>query len=157
MLEMGLEDRGVRRAGCMQIQLLAPRLRDMTSTLERRRYPRCTAWLPLRLIAVGGEVEPDPATLRTQNFSKTGLCFPAPRHIEPGQSIEVEVILPAAGSDGHNIQVSGKGRIVRAESLEKPGWYKLAAVIDEPRSGDGPGWQKLAAAFDPQAPPINNP
>ena len=117
------------------------------STQERRRYPRCTACLPLRLKTVGGKVENNPITLLTQDFSKTGLCFPSPRRIEPGESIEVEVTLLGAGSNGENIDIRGTGYIVRAEETDRMGWFKLAAVIDEPSSSDETGWRKLAAAY----------
>jgi hypothetical protein len=123
----------------------------MTSAQERRRYPRCTAWLPLRLKAVGGKAEDKPITLLTQNFSKTGLCFPSPRRIELGESIEVEVTLLGAGPAGEDIDISGTGRIVRAEESDRMGWFNLAAVIDEPSSPDETGWRKLAASF--QEPP----
>ena|ERR1700691_2179259 len=120
----------------------------MTSTAERRRHPRFTAWLPLRLLAVSGVAEPDPAFLLTQNLSKTGLCFPAPQRIEPGQSIEVEITLLGAGPDGTNIRISSTGYIVRADAAKKPGWYKLAAAFDESPSDDKLNWQKIAAALD---------
>jgi len=120
----------------------------MTTTDERRRYRRCTAWLPLQLKAVGGKLEPEPLTLITQNFSKTGLCFPSPRRIEPGESIDVEVTILGAGPDGKNINISSTGYVVRVETATKPGWYKLAAVFEEPHSDEEPGWQKLSAAFD---------
>jgi hypothetical protein len=119
----------------------------MTSTPERRRHPRFTAWLPLRVKVVGGIVEPKPAPLVTQNLSKTGLCFPSPQKIEPGQSIEVEVTLLGAGLGGNNICISSTGYIVRAESTRDPGWYRLAAAFDESPSGDELAWQKLVAAF----------
>ena len=119
----------------------------MTSTPERRCHPRFTAWLPLRLKVVGGLVEPDPAPLVTQNLSKTGLCFPSPQRIEPGQSIEVEVTLLGAGPGGKNMYVSGTGHIVRAESAKGPGWYRLAAAFDESPSGDEPDWQTIVAAL----------
>jgi hypothetical protein len=96
---------------------------------------------------VGGIVEPNPAPLVTQNLSKTGLCFPSPQRIEPGQSIEVEVTLLGAGPGGNNICVSGTGYIVRAESTKDPGWYRLAAAFDESPSDDELAWQKLVAAF----------
>ena len=115
---------------------------------ERRRYPRFTAWLPLRLTAVGGKIEPAPVTLLTQNISKAGLCFPAPRRIEPGQLIEVEVTLAGIGPSGKDVHVSGAGYIVRIESGNKPGWYKLAAAFGEPPTGDETGWHKLAAEFE---------
>jgi hypothetical protein len=120
----------------------------MTSTPERRRHPRFTALLPLRVKGVGGIIEPDPAPLVTQNLSKTGLFFPSPQRIEPGQSIEVEVTFVGAGLDGGNVSVSGTGYIVRAESSKTPGWYRLAAAFDEYPSGDELDWQKLVAQFD---------
>ena len=95
---------------------------------------------------MAGKIEPAPVTWLTQNISKAGLCFPAPRRIEPGQAIEVEVILPGAGPGGKDILVSGAGYIVRVEAGNKPGWYKLAAAFEEP-PGDEPGWHKLAAEF----------
>jgi hypothetical protein len=97
---------------------------------------------------VGGIVEPDPAPLITQNLSKTGLCFPSPQRIEPGQSIEVEVTLLGVGLDGTNIRVSSAGYIVRAESTKTPGWYRLAAAFDESPSGDELEWQKLVPRLD---------
>ena len=69
----------------------------MTSTSERRRYPRFAAWLPLSVTEVGGKIGPTLSTLLTQNISKAGLCFPAPGRIEPGQFIQVQVTLPGAG------------------------------------------------------------
>ena len=119
----------------------------MTSTPERRRHPRFIAWLPLRLKAVGGIVEPNPAPLVTQNLSKAGLCFPSPQRIEPGQSIEVEVTLPGAGPGGNDICISSAGYIVRAESNKEPGWYRLAAAFEESPPGEEMDWQKLVAAF----------
>ena len=120
----------------------------MTSTSERRRHPRFTAWLPLRLKVVGGIVEPDSAPLLTENLSKTGLCFPSPQRIEPGQAIEVEVTFLGAGLGGNNICISSTGYIVRVESAKKPGWYRLAAAFDESPSSDELDWQKLIAALD---------
>ena len=87
-------------------------------------------------------------TLLTQNISKAGLCFPAPRRIEPGQAIEVEVTLAGLGTDGKDIHISGAGHVVRIEPGNKPGWYKLAAAFDEPPSDDGRGWHKLVAGFE---------
>src|SRR6202171_1696796 len=126
---------------------LAGGWKRMTSMLERRRYPRFITWLPIRLTAVAGKIEPAAVTLVTQNISKAGLCFPAPRRIEPGQAIEVEVTVAGLGPDGKDIQISGAGYIVRVESGNKPGWYKLAAEFYEPPGDDERGWHKLAAQF----------
>jgi hypothetical protein len=120
----------------------------MTSTPERRRYPRFTVGLPLRLRRVAGKVELEPAALLTKDVSKAGLCFLTRRHLEPGQSIEVEVTLAGRGPKGKDVNILGAGYIVRVEASHEPGWYQLAAAFDEPPSGRGPGWHQLATAFD---------
>jgi len=125
----------------------------MTSMPERRRYPRFNAWLPLRLTAVEGKIEPAPLTLLTQNISKAGVCFPAPRRIEPGESVELEVTLLGAGPGGKDVHISGAGYIVRVESGSKPGWYKLAGAFGEPPSDDGPGWHEIADEYE-KPPPL---
>jgi hypothetical protein len=99
------------------------------------------------LTAVAGETEPAPVTLLTQNISKAGVYFPAPRRIEPGQAIEVKVTLAGLGPDGKDIHISGAGYVVRSEPSTKPGWYKLAAQFDEPPGDDERGWHKLAVQF----------
>jgi hypothetical protein len=114
---------------------------------ERRRYPRFNAWLPLRLISVAGKMEPAGETLLTQNVSKTGVCFPARRRIEPGQFIKVEVTLLGGGPAGNDVRVSAEGYIVRAEAGDEPGWYNLAAAFGEPPPGAQPGWHKLTPEF----------
>jgi hypothetical protein len=124
----------------------------MTSMPDRRRYPRFTAWLPLRLASVNHKVEFEDIPLLTQNVSKDGVCFPAPRRIEPGATIEVEVTLMRAGPGGKDVHVSGVGRIVWAEAGNKPGWYKLAATFGESPSGDQSGWYKLVAEFEEPPP-----
>ena len=119
----------------------------MTSMPERRRYPRFVTWLPIRLTAVAGKIEPAAVTLLTQNISKAGLCFAAPPHIEPGQAIEVEVTVAGFGPDGKVIHILGAGYVVRSEPGNKPGWYKLAAEFYEPPGDDERGWDKLVAQF----------
>jgi hypothetical protein len=120
----------------------------MASMLGRRRYPRYMVQLPLRLKRVAGNVEPTPMILHTRDISKTGLRFDAKRRIEPGQSIEVEVILAGCGPDGKDTQVSGTGYIVRVEDCDESGLYQLAAIFDEGHSTEEPGWNQLAAAFE---------
>jgi hypothetical protein len=100
------------------------------------------------LTGVAGKIEPEPETLLTSNISKAGLSFFAPRRIEPGEFIEVEVILLGLGPDRKDIHVSGAGYIVRVESHNKRGWYKLAAEFPEPSAYDEPGWHKLAPKLE---------
>jgi hypothetical protein len=128
----------------------------MTPVPERRLHPRFTAWLPIRLTEVAGEVESVPATLLTQNISRAGVCFPAPRRIELGELIKVEVALSGVGPGGKDVYISGTGRVVRAEAGLNQGWYKLAAMFSEPDTGGEPGRHKLAAAFDEPPPSTSN-
>ena len=120
----------------------------MTSIPERRRHPRFTVWLPMRLLAVAGKTEPDPLTLLTQNISKAGVCFPIPRRIEPGEYVEVEVTLMGVGREGKDVRVYGSGHVVRVQAGNKHGWYKLAAAFGEPPAENETGWHKLASTFD---------
>jgi hypothetical protein len=115
---------------------------------ERRRYRRFIVWLPLRLTAVAGKIEPTPLSLLTLNISKAGACFPVPRQIEPGELIEVEVTLLGAGLGGKDVHISSAGRVVRVEAGNQSGWYKLAATFDEPLAGDQLAWDKLASDFE---------
>ena len=120
----------------------------MMSMPERRRYRRFMAWLPLRLTAVGGKIEPNPLPLLTMNISKAGVYFPTPRRIEPGELIEVEVTMLGAGPEGKDVHISGAGRVVRVDASKTPGWYKLAATFDEPPAGDLPAWHKVVAKYE---------
>ncbi|HVA17044.1 MAG TPA: hypothetical protein VMV59_04945, partial [Candidatus Dormibacteraeota bacterium] len=60
---------------------------------DRRRCPRACLCLPLQLTSIGGRAEALPVTLVTKNISSTGIYFLAPRVIEPGTAIELEVAL----------------------------------------------------------------
>jgi hypothetical protein len=115
---------------------------------ERRLYPRFIAWLPLRLKAVAGRRDPDPLVLLTQNISQAGVCFRAPRKIEPNQLVEIEVTLLGVGPGGANIPIVIEGRIVRAEPGNRPGWYKLAAAFEDTSSRGKPDWRTLVSAFE---------
>jgi hypothetical protein len=125
--------------------------------LERRRYRRFIAWLPLRVTAVAGKVEPAPVTVLTRNISKSGVCFATPQSIEPGESIEIEVKLIGFGPNGTDVSVSGAGSVVWVEARNNHGWYKLAATFGEPPAGNEPSWHTLAASFDDPPPSATNP
>jgi len=120
----------------------------MTSTPERRRYPRFAVSLPFRLRLAAGKDDSGVATLLTRDISKAGLCFLAPRRPEPGESIKVEVTLAGYGPRGKDVNISGMGYIVRAEAGDEPGWYRVAAEFDETSPGQDPGWNQLAAALE---------
>jgi len=98
---------------------------------ERRRYPRASLTLPLRLTRIGDAVEPIPVTLVTRNISSSGVYFLAPREIEPGASIELEVALVDRPLGFGRVQMCTAAHIVRAEESEMPGWRGYAASFDD--------------------------
>ena len=116
--------------------------------LERRRYPRFSVSLPLRLKRMKNQKEGDVETLLSEDISRSGLRFRTRERIALGESIEVEVTLAAHGPAGADILVIGKGLIVRSEKSHEAGWYQLAAAFADPPAGHEPRWDRLAAAFD---------
>src|SRR5208282_5091171 len=98
---------------------------------ERRRYPRASLALPLRLTRIGDSVEPVPVTLVTRNISSSGVYFLAPREIQPGMAIELEVALIERPLGFGSVQMCTAAHIVRAEETEMPGWRAYAASFDD--------------------------
>jgi hypothetical protein len=98
---------------------------------ERRRYPRASLALPLRLTRSGDSVEPVPVTLVTRNISSSGVYFLAPREIQPGMAIELEVALIERPLGFGSVQMCTAAHIVRAEETEMPGWRAYAASFDD--------------------------
>ncbi|MGD0544760.1 MAG: PilZ domain-containing protein [Candidatus Acidiferrales bacterium] len=98
---------------------------------ERRRAPRASLSLPLRLIRVGGTEEPVPVTLVTRNISSSGIYFLAPRKFEPGTAIELEVALVERPSGQGSVQMCTAAHIIRAEEVDEPGWHGYAATFDD--------------------------
>jgi hypothetical protein len=85
----------------------------------------------LRLTRVGEAVEPVPVSLVTRNISSGGVYFFAPRDIEPGTAIELEVALVERPSGMGTVQMCTAAHIVRAEESDMPGWRGYAASFDD--------------------------
>jgi hypothetical protein len=98
---------------------------------ERRRTPRATLSLPLRLICVAHVPEPVPVTLVTRNISSSGIYFLAPREFDPGTPIELEVALVERPLGQGRVQMYTAAHIVRAEDTDSPGWRGYAATFDD--------------------------
>lgn len=98
---------------------------------ERRGYPRASLALPLRLTRIGNEVEPVPVTLVTRNISSSGVFFLAPREIELGTAIELEVALIERPLGFGSVQMCTAAHVVRVEESEMPGWKGYAASFDD--------------------------
>lgn len=98
---------------------------------ERRRYPRASLCLPLRLTQIGAVREAIPITLVTRNISSSGIYFLAPREIEVGTAIELEVALIERPLGFGSVQMCTAAHIVRAEETTVPGWRAYAASFDD--------------------------
>lgn len=98
---------------------------------EKRRYPRAKLSLPLRLIRVGELAEAFPVTLVTRNISSSGIYFLAPRRLEVGMSVELEVALVDRPAGQGKVQMLTAAHIVRAEGSDAPGWLGYAATFDD--------------------------
>lgn len=98
---------------------------------ERRRYPRASLCLPLRLIRIGDNAEPIPVTLVTRNISSSGIYFLAPRELKPGMAIELEVALVERPLGFGRVEMCTAAHIVRAEDTDTPGWRGYAASFDD--------------------------
>ena len=98
---------------------------------ERRRYPRASLCLPLRLTKIAGIEEAIPITLVTRNISSSGVYFLAPRVMEPGTAIELQVALIERPLGFGSVQMCTAAHIVRAEETSTPGWRAYAASFDD--------------------------
>ncbi len=98
---------------------------------ERRRYPRASLALPLRLTKIAGVEEVIPVTLVTRNISSSGVYFLAPREIELGAAIELQVALIERPLGFGSVQMCTAAHIVRTEDTDVPGWRAYAASFDD--------------------------
>lgn len=98
---------------------------------ERRRQARAALRLPLRLTRVQNTPEPVAVTLLTRNISSSGVAFLAPRRLEPGMEIEMEVGLVERPLGRGGVRMATLARVVRVEPATEPGWFSIAATFDD--------------------------
>ncbi len=97
---------------------------------ERRHCARAFLRLPMRLTRVQGVAEGQPVTLVTRDISASGIYFLAPRKLEPGTSIELEVALVERPMGQGTVRMSTAAHIIRADETGNTGWHGLAARFD---------------------------
>ena len=98
---------------------------------ERRIYPRAALSLPLRLMRIEGVENHAPVLLMTRDISSSGVFFFAPRQIEIGTAIELEVGLVSRGFGTGSVQMLTAAHVVRKEECDMPGWHGYGASFDD--------------------------
>ncbi|MFZ0640367.1 MAG: PilZ domain-containing protein [Candidatus Acidiferrales bacterium] len=98
---------------------------------DRRRSPRAYLSLPLQLTSIEGRSEAAPITLVTKNISSSGIYFLAPRNIEPGTAIELQVALIERPLGRGSVRLKTAAHVVRMEECDVPGWFGFAASFDD--------------------------
>ncbi|MCL5288635.1 MAG: PilZ domain-containing protein [Acidobacteria bacterium] len=99
--------------------------------LERRFHARAALRLPLRLTRVNQVDEAVPITLLTKNISSSGVYFLAPKRLEPGTAIELEVGLVERPLGRGGVRMRTVAHVVRADDASEPGWHGMAARFDD--------------------------
>lgn len=98
---------------------------------DRRIHARAALNLPLRLRRVAGREEPAPVTLLTRNISSSGVYFLAPRRIEMGTAIELEVALVDRPLGHGSVRMCTAAHVVRVDTTQTAGWHGVAATFDD--------------------------
>lgn len=98
---------------------------------EQREYPRATLRLPLRLRSVNGVLEEFPITLVTRDISSTGVYFLCPKSLDPGASLELEIVLVSRPLGRGNVVLTTRAHVQRFEPATMPGWFGVAASFDD--------------------------
>jgi len=98
---------------------------------DRRRNPRASLSLPLRLTRIGEMTEPIPVTLVTRDISSTGVFFLCPKQIAAGAQIELEIVLVSRPLGHGSVVIVSTARVQRIEPAAMPGWYGVAASFDD--------------------------
>jgi hypothetical protein len=98
---------------------------------DRRRAPRAALQLPLRLTKVNQQREPIPITLVTKNISSSGVYFLAPRRMEPGTRVELEVALIERPLGRGGVRMSTVAHVVRVDRCHEPGWHAIAVTFED--------------------------
>jgi hypothetical protein len=98
---------------------------------DRRQTSRAKLNLPLRLRAVGGQVEPVSVSLLTRDISSSGVYFLCPRWIDPETAIELEVGLVGRPLGRGSVRMATAAHVVRIESALTPGWHGVAVRFDD--------------------------
>ena len=98
---------------------------------EQREYPRATLKLPLRLRSVNNVPEEFPITLVTRDISSTGVYFLSPKQLDPGASLELEIVLVSRPMGQGNVVLTTHAHVKRFEPAAMPGWFGIAASFDD--------------------------
>jgi len=99
--------------------------------IERRRAPRITRSLPIKLNKKDFDV-----ITETKNISCIGAYCTVPKYIEPMTKLKIVLIIPKyPGSKSSTQTIECKGVVVRTEALENNN-YNIAIFFNEIKERD---------------------
>jgi c-di-GMP-binding flagellar brake protein YcgR len=98
---------------------------------ERREFPRLPLSLTVNIRRVGGRLQPEPIRVSTANISCGGLLLILDRALEPGTTLDLEVVMADHPLGGPSLRMFSRAHVVRQSPAGRLGWTGVAAVFDD--------------------------
>lgn len=98
---------------------------------ERREFPRLPLSLTVNIRRVAGRMQVEPIRVSTANISCGGLLLILDRALEPGASLDLEVVMADQPLGGPSLRMFARAHVVRQSPAGRLGWTGVAAVFDD--------------------------
>jgi len=98
---------------------------------ERREFPRLPLSLRVKIRRVADRMPEQPFTSATANISCGGLLLVVDRLLEPGTTLDLEVLMADHPLGGPSLRMYSRAHVVRHAPTGRPGWSGVAAVFDD--------------------------
>lgn len=98
---------------------------------ERREFPRLPLSLPVNIRRVGDRLQAEPIHVSTANISCSGVLLILDRALEPGTTLDLEVVMADHPLGGPSLRMFSRAHVVRKSPAGRPGWTGVAAVFDD--------------------------
>ena len=100
--------------------------RDEYRARDGRRAPRLKASYLINYIRIDGGIESDVRTANTKDLSAIGVRFYAPEKLSIGDSLRIQVLVPALDR-----KISAFARVTRVEESPASGLYYISSSFVE--------------------------
>jgi c-di-GMP-binding flagellar brake protein YcgR len=98
---------------------------------ERREFPRLPLSLTVNIRRVGDRLQPEPIRVSTANISCGGLLLILDRALEPGTTLDLEVVMADHPLGGPSLRMFSRAHVVRQSPAGRLGSTAVAAVFDD--------------------------